>query len=117
MVCMKKGSYKAVLCFSKFVIKYPRINQNTLKNIKSILTEEYGYMTCGKRAKEFLLPIYFIPGIPILFQRRCQVYEEGNQKDEEKQKKFMRSEEHTSELQSRQYLVCRLLLEKKKKKY
>src|SRR3712207_7345262 len=29
----------------------------------------------------------------------------------------LRSEEHTSELQSRQYLVCRLLLEKKKKIY
>src|SRR3712207_7825967 len=29
----------------------------------------------------------------------------------------VRSEEHTSELQSRQYLVCRLLLEKKKKQY
>src|SRR3712207_8947643 len=29
---------------------------------------------------------------------------------------FPRSEEHTSELQSRQYLVCRLLLEKKKRK-
>src|SRR3712207_8585267 len=28
-----------------------------------------------------------------------------------------RSEEHTSELQSRQYLVCRLLLEKKKEKF
>src|SRR3712207_8844718 len=28
-----------------------------------------------------------------------------------------RSEEHTSELQSRQYLVCRLLLEKKKHSY
>src|SRR3712207_6973555 len=28
-----------------------------------------------------------------------------------------RSEEHTSELQSRQYLVCRLLLEKKKPSY
>src|SRR3712207_8434321 len=28
-----------------------------------------------------------------------------------------RSEEHTSELQSRQYLVCRLLLEKKKTNY
>src|SRR3712207_8855721 len=28
-----------------------------------------------------------------------------------------RSEEHTSELQSRQYLVCRLLLEKKTKHY
>src|SRR5690554_7322149 len=29
---------------------------------------------------------------------------------------FLRSEEHTSELQSRPHLVCRLLLEKKKKK-
>src|SRR5947209_16619221 len=29
----------------------------------------------------------------------------------------LRSEEHTSELQSRQYLVCRLLLEKKKKSH
>src|SRR3712207_8489383 len=31
-------------------------------------------------------------------------------------REYIRSEEHTSELQSRQYLVCRLLLEKKKKK-
>src|SRR5438445_1617489 len=30
-------------------------------------------------------------------------------------RRYGRSEEHTSELQSRQYLVCRLLLEKKKK--
>src|SRR3712207_8786758 len=30
---------------------------------------------------------------------------------------YTRSEEHTSELQSRQYLVCRLLLEKKKKQH
>src|SRR3712207_7645373 len=29
----------------------------------------------------------------------------------------LRSEEHTSELQSRQYLVCRLLLEKKQQNY
>src|SRR5947209_9820774 len=33
-----------------------------------------------------------------------------------KAKRAARSEEHTSELQSRQYLVCRLLLEKKKGK-
>src|SRR3712207_8358900 len=32
------------------------------------------------------------------------------------QNQVVRSEEHTSELQSRQYLVCRLLLEKKNKK-
>src|SRR3712207_8790759 len=31
------------------------------------------------------------------------------------EQEIARSEEHTSELQSRQYLVCRLLLEKKKK--
>src|SRR3712207_6989052 len=34
--------------------------------------------------------------------------------DEERAVNGARSEEHTSELQSRQYLVCRLLLEKKK---
>src|SRR3712207_6871870 len=34
----------------------------------------------------------------------------------EGQRRRVRSEEHTSELQSRQYLVCRLLLEKKKTK-
>src|SRR3712207_8773070 len=33
----------------------------------------------------------------------------------EERRRAGRSEEHTSELQSRQYLVCRLLLEKKKK--
>src|SRR5947209_15076959 len=32
-----------------------------------------------------------------------------------RRRRRIRSEEHTSELQSRQYLVCRLLLEKKKK--
>src|SRR3712207_9428524 len=31
--------------------------------------------------------------------------------------RWSRSEEHTSELQSRQYLVCRLLLEKKKNQH
>src|SRR5258707_15887419 len=36
--------------------------------------------------------------------------------DERASGRRVRSEEHTSELQSRQYLVCRLLLEKKKKK-
>src|SRR5438445_9343360 len=34
-----------------------------------------------------------------------------------RRRRLPRSEEHTSELQSRQYLVCRLLLEKKKKKH
>src|SRR3712207_4125339 len=37
--------------------------------------------------------------------------------DEEEFEGYLRSEEHTSELQSRQYLVCRLLLEKKNTNY
>src|SRR2546429_4643233 len=37
-------------------------------------------------------------------------------KDQEMLQDLIRSEEHTSELQSRLHLVCRLLLEKKKKK-
>src|SRR3712207_7693650 len=43
-------------------------------------------------------------GRVLVFHLRDQQLEEG-----------VRSEEHTSELQSRQYLVCRLLLEKKNK--
>src|SRR3712207_8185512 len=39
---------------------------------------------------------------------------EPDQGEEEPERVEERSEEHTSELQSRQYLVCRLLLEKKK---
>src|SRR3712207_7467779 len=38
----------------------------------------------------------------------------GHHRDVVSARELQRSEEHTSELQSRQYLVCRLLLEKKK---
>src|SRR3712207_7494854 len=41
--------------------------------------------------------------------------DQSQRKPEHLEPVFLRSEEHTSELQSRQYLVCRLLLEKKKK--
>src|SRR5262245_62997749 len=41
--------------------------------------------------------------------------EQGDQYGQERRR--TRSEEHTSELQSLRHLVCRLLLEKKKKKY
>src|SRR5690606_39867770 len=39
----------------------------------------------------------------------------GTKRDEVERGQVLRSEEHTSELQSRENLVCRLLLEKKKK--
>src|SRR3712207_8104645 len=45
---------------------------------------------------------------------RCQ--RQGDRIDHQRARPVdLRSEEHTSELQSRQYLVCRLLLEKKNK--
>src|SRR3712207_8380489 len=43
---------------------------------------------------------------------RAQV---GRRRAAQRVRRLLRSEEHTSELQSRQYLVCRLLLEKKNK--
>src|SRR3712207_7624560 len=48
-----------------------------------------------------------------MFQYRCQRF--PRPKVSGSGVYWTRSEEHTSELQSRQYLVCRLLLEKKKK--
>src|SRR3712207_6916697 len=44
-----------------------------------------------------------------------RIFERPENVVEMDQNPWLRSEEHTSELQSRQYLVCRLLLEKKKK--
>src|SRR5258707_7148268 len=43
------------------------------------------------------------------------LFDQRREMREAELKADLRSEEHTSELQSRQYLVCRLLLEKKKK--
>src|SRR5262249_56027974 len=65
------------------------------------------------------LPIYFGPGLPRKKRRRTRI---GRERDERhqpgrgfrRQVRIVRSEEHTSELQSLTNLVCRLLLEKKK---
>src|SRR3712207_9108500 len=48
--------------------------------------------------------------LPLAPARRLKLHVAGDEVDPAGH----RSEEHTSELQSRQYLVCRLLLEKKK---
>src|ERR1041385_9580265 len=51
--------------------------------------------------------------LPICFALSCQA---GPHRNTPHQAPQNRSEEHTSELQSRLHLVCRLLLEKKKQK-
>src|SRR5688572_32169597 len=48
--------------------------------------------------------------------RRCPQRSRGVRAASRKQTRSLRSEEHTSELQSQSNLVCRLLLEKKKKR-
>src|SRR2546422_5504304 len=56
---------------------------------------------CQEPVRETIDPCVELPG------REAMVLED--------QRQMVRSEEHTSELQSRLHLVCRLLLEKKKK--
>src|SRR3712207_6893437 len=60
-------------------------------------------------------PCRLFPGVPSHFDGVDIVVVRENTEDLYEGIEFeARSEEHTSELQSRQYLVCRLLLEKKK---
>src|SRR3712207_8675284 len=57
-----------------------------------------------------------VPGEVLAGGRDASVVQAGQEGDSRRADRAgrRRSEEHTSELQSRQYLVCRLLLEKKK---
>src|SRR3712207_9594438 len=59
--------------------------------------------------------LFLILEIPDLFRRQIRrIRIEPVRQTAQGARTDFRSEEHTSELQSRQYLVCRLLLEKKK---
>src|SRR3712207_7438300 len=78
----------------------------TLFRSKSPLTPVGSGLTCKRRPEEEWIPV----SVPAIVSR--EIFELVTEKLWRNQK---RSEEHTSELQSRQYLVCRLLLEKKKK--
>src|SRR2546427_3458284 len=70
----------------------------------------------------FLMAVIDVPLQAYLFKSRLKMsHEEVKQEHKESDgnpqiKSKIRSEEHTSELQSQSNLVCRLLLEKKKKK-
>src|SRR5690554_7287765 len=62
---------------------------------------------CKLKYKDVGYSVKFVPALDFLERKGTKV---------EKEDLPSRSEEHTSELQSRPHLVCRLLLEKKKKK-
>src|SRR5258707_15793467 len=70
----------------------------------------FPYTTLFRSRTEQALDQLVIRGGPLVFHESLNVFRNRRQPEQVER----RSEEHTSELQSRQYLVCRLLLEKKK---
>src|SRR3712207_8209792 len=79
-----------------------------MRNGKGRVCSPKGYKSPSRRLKEDNTVVSYEDNKDVVQDFFEEVYNEGDRKK--------RSEEHTSELQSRQYLVCRLLLEKKKKK-
>src|SRR5690349_22324209 len=75
----------------------------------------YFFFNDAATTEIYTLSLHDALPIPALRQPQGTGREHGGQRHREQQRP-PRSEEHTSELQSRRDLVCRLLLEKKKKK-
>src|SRR3712207_8037887 len=78
-------------------------------------------VTLSMRSKEEAMDYRYFPDPDLIAVRVDEAWIERTrgalpELPEQRRARYMRSEEHTSELQSRQYLVCRLLLEKKKQK-
>src|SRR3712207_7757540 len=75
----------------------------------------FPYTTLFRSAGDHVaLPVRFGEDIPLPARSDCRPRRETEPPAAGVADARLRSEEHTSELQSRQYLVCRLLLEKKK---
>src|SRR5947209_16507350 len=68
---------------------------------------------CSLRSQKEMRPVLFSSS-KVKAQNRPSWDREGWPRTAGSAPSPLRSEEHTSELQSRQYIVCRLLLEKKK---
>src|SRR5690606_40305386 len=88
--------------------------ETTGVNISVDRIVELSILKVSPDGTEDVLTMRVNPGIPIPPESSMfhGVYDE----DVKDLPSFKRSEEHTSELQSRENLVCRLLLEKKKKR-
>src|SRR5690554_843783 len=88
----------------------PTINLLRLERGEKTLPEAYFFMANLRPKYQPLQPVTNLANIP--YRRARQMYQLGLLGLLREQGR--RSEEHTSELQSRPHLVCRLLLEKKK---
>src|SRR3712207_8897261 len=100
-----------------FFLMIRRPPRSTLFPYTTLFRSLFVRVDCGRAAREALADceawrVGFVE--PAGFEVR--VCEPGRPGQRVELWRDGRSEEHTSELQSRQYLVCRLLLEKKKKR-
>src|SRR5438270_8726113 len=77
----------------------------------------YQIVRCAGCSLMFLNPMYSDEELSALYPGDYYAYQDSFSRSRWKEivKSLLRSEEHTSELQSQSNLVCRLLLEKKKK--
>src|SRR3712207_7372729 len=89
-----------------FFLMIRRPPRSTLFPYTTLFRSKPRASTCERR---YVLEDGFDQGLP----ERVEQPEVAPGEDDEAEHDRGRSEEHTSELQSRQYLVCRLLLEKK----
>src|SRR2546422_8099103 len=86
-----------------------QIRREVFRLLGSPQAEHFASDLLHAGSKSFLSPNYHVfPSAQFMVNRRSE---------ESTRVGIARSEEHTSELQSRLHLVCRLLLEKKKKHY
>src|SRR3712207_7049876 len=92
-----------------FFLMIRRPPRSTLFPYTTLFRSDVGLTTCRDAAGAVTLP----PAVCAAAATNAPVANDQNIYT--RSLPIPRSEEHTSELQSRQYLVCRLLLEKKKK--
>src|SRR3712207_8514600 len=90
---------------SKFAWHIPLYRQAQIFKGQGVRLDRSTLALWMKRAAWWLKPLY---------ERQMAAILAGSRVFSDETPMPVRSEEHTSELQSRQYLVCRLLLEKKK---
>src|SRR3712207_7649552 len=92
-----------------------KLSKETIKNIKQNLGWAFIYNIIGIPFAAGIVHVFGGPLLnPMIAAAAMSLSSVSVVTNALRLRNFKRSEEHTSELQSRQYLVCRLLLEKKK---
>src|SRR5690625_6023052 len=92
-----------------------RLHRALTQFMLEVQTDEHGYEECYTPYIVNSASLFGTGQLPKFKDDMFWVTKGGSHHTDEVEEDEGRSEEHTSELQSRGHLVCRLLLEKKKK--